>query len=176
VTRRLAKPRPVQGEQAPPPGCPPRSRVRRSSLRGTGGPDGWSPPTESGLQACYGKSPGDRALSMDPPRRRLVRLGWRRGRLRPLGQLGAVARLCTHPSGHQPRRASAYQRGQCASGGTPKTARARRDGSFVLRRLAAWIYDCAPRTPVVCVQEGGEARSTSNPRLPSVSRTRRLRS
>ncbi len=57
ATRRLAKPRPVQGEQAPPAGGPPRSRVRRSSRRETGGLDGWSPSTESGLQACYGEAP-----------------------------------------------------------------------------------------------------------------------
>jgi hypothetical protein len=37
--------------------------------------EGWSPKTESGLQACYGKSPGNGAFSMDPIRRRLVRLG-----------------------------------------------------------------------------------------------------
>ena len=36
--------------------------------------EGWSPSTESGLQACYGKSPGNGAFSMDPIRRRLVRL------------------------------------------------------------------------------------------------------
>ena len=66
ATRRLAKPRPVQGEQAPSPGGPPRSRVRRSSLRGTGSLDGWSPSTGSGLQACYGKSPGNGAFSIPP--------------------------------------------------------------------------------------------------------------
>jgi hypothetical protein len=38
--------------------------VRCSSHRGTGGLDGWSPSTESGLQACYGKSPGDGAFSI----------------------------------------------------------------------------------------------------------------
>jgi hypothetical protein len=32
---------------------PPRSRVRCSSRRATGGLERWSPPTESGLQACY---------------------------------------------------------------------------------------------------------------------------
>jgi hypothetical protein len=31
--------------------------VRRTSLRETGGRDGWSSSTESGLQACYGKAP-----------------------------------------------------------------------------------------------------------------------
>ena len=48
VTRRLAKPRPVQGEQAPPrrPAEEPGSRT-----------DGWSPSTESGLQACYREAP-----------------------------------------------------------------------------------------------------------------------
>src|SRR6266545_5207221 len=40
--------------------------------------DGWSPKTESGLQVCYGKSPGNGAFSMDPIRRRLVRLAPRR--------------------------------------------------------------------------------------------------
>ena len=30
--------------------------MRRSSLRETGGQDGWSPSTESGLQVCYGKT------------------------------------------------------------------------------------------------------------------------
>jgi hypothetical protein len=37
---------------------------------------------ESGLQACYGKSPGNGAFSIDPIRRRLVRLAPRRARLR----------------------------------------------------------------------------------------------
>jgi hypothetical protein len=46
ATRRLAKPRPVQGEQAPRSGGPPRSRVSCTER--------WSPSTESGLQACYG--------------------------------------------------------------------------------------------------------------------------
>ena len=48
ATRRLAKPRPVQGEQAPSkrPAEEPGSRT-----------EGWSPATESGLQACYGKNP-----------------------------------------------------------------------------------------------------------------------
>ena len=45
---------------------------------GNRGLDGWSPSTESGLQACYGKSPGNGAFSMDPIRRRLVRLTPRR--------------------------------------------------------------------------------------------------
>jgi len=47
ATRRLAKPRPVQGEQAPSkrPAEEPGSRT-----------EGWSPATESGLQACYGKT------------------------------------------------------------------------------------------------------------------------
>ncbi len=55
ATRRLAKPRPVQGEQAPLSGGPPRSRVRCSSHRETGGLDGWSPSTESGLWPAKGK-------------------------------------------------------------------------------------------------------------------------
>jgi len=38
--------------------------VRRSSLRATVGLERWSPKTESGLQACYGKSPGNGAFSM----------------------------------------------------------------------------------------------------------------
>jgi hypothetical protein len=49
ATRRLAKPRPVQGEQAPSRGGPPRSRVSCT--------EGWSPSTESGLQACYRRAP-----------------------------------------------------------------------------------------------------------------------
>ena len=55
ATRRLAKPRPVQGEQVPP---------RRPAEEPGSCTDGWSPPTESGLQACYGKSPGNGAFSM----------------------------------------------------------------------------------------------------------------
>ena len=45
--------------------CPPRSRVRRSSRRETAGLERWSSKTESGLQACYGKSPGNGAFSSD---------------------------------------------------------------------------------------------------------------
>ncbi len=56
ATRRLAKPRPVQGEQAPLPGGPAEEPGSRK--------DGWSPSTESGLQACYGKSPGNGAFSI----------------------------------------------------------------------------------------------------------------
>src|SRR5439155_1644822 len=37
--------------------CPPRGRVRRSSRQATGGLEGWSPLTESGLQACYREAP-----------------------------------------------------------------------------------------------------------------------
>jgi hypothetical protein len=48
--------------------------VRRSSRRETDGLERWSSKTESGLQVCYGKSPGNGAFSMDPIRRRLVRL------------------------------------------------------------------------------------------------------
>ena len=55
VTRRLAKPRPVQGEQAPP-----RRPVEEPGSRR----DGWSPSTESGLQACYGKPPHTRGFSI----------------------------------------------------------------------------------------------------------------
>jgi hypothetical protein len=63
---------------------PPRNRVRRI--------EGWSPSTESGLQACYGKSPGNGAFSMDPIRRRLVRLAPRRADCgRPRGGLTAVS-------------------------------------------------------------------------------------
>jgi len=58
VTRRLAKPRPVQGEQAPP-----RRPVKEPGSR----KDGWSPSTESGLQACYGESPGNGAFSIRVP-------------------------------------------------------------------------------------------------------------
>jgi hypothetical protein len=39
----------VQGEQGPHSGCPP---MGPGSCR-----EGWSPSTESGLQACYGKAP-----------------------------------------------------------------------------------------------------------------------
>ena len=45
---------------------------------GTAGLDGWPPTTESGLQACYGKSPGNGAFSIEAIRRRLVRLAPRR--------------------------------------------------------------------------------------------------
>src|SRR4029453_19055857 len=47
---------------------------RWPSRREIDGLEGWSPSTESGLQACYGKSPGNGAFSMDPIRRQLVRL------------------------------------------------------------------------------------------------------
>ena len=58
ATRRLAKPRPVQGEQAPSrrPAEEPGSRTER-----------WSPETESGLQACYWKSPDTGALPIIGP-------------------------------------------------------------------------------------------------------------
>src|SRR4051812_47361938 len=46
ATRRLAKPRPVQGEQVP---------LRRPAEEPGSCRDGWSPSTESGLQACYRK-------------------------------------------------------------------------------------------------------------------------
>ena len=36
--------------------------------------EGWSPSTESGLQACYGKSPGNGAFSMLVVRREIVRV------------------------------------------------------------------------------------------------------
>src|SRR5215831_20901227 len=48
ATRRLAKPHPVQGEQGP----PTQPAEGPGSCR-----EGWSPPTESGLQACYRKTP-----------------------------------------------------------------------------------------------------------------------
>src|SRR3954447_13616321 len=65
ATRRLAKPRPVQGEQAP---------LRRPAEESGSCTDGWSPSTESGLQACYGKSPGNGAFSIQSFRRVLVLL------------------------------------------------------------------------------------------------------
>src|SRR3954447_21092516 len=65
ATRRLSKPRPVQGEQAP---------LRRPAEESGSCTDGWSPSTESGLQACYGKSPGNGAFSIQSFRRVLVLL------------------------------------------------------------------------------------------------------
>src|SRR3954471_24550037 len=53
ATRRLAKPRPVQGEQVP---------LTRPAEEPGSCTDGWSPPTKSGLQACYGESPGNRGF------------------------------------------------------------------------------------------------------------------
>src|SRR3954467_431398 len=59
ATRRLAKPRPVQGEQAPP---------RRPAEELGSCTDGWSPSTESGLQACYREAPA--AVLLHGPGRR----------------------------------------------------------------------------------------------------------
>ena len=54
ATRRLAKPHPVQGEQGPP----------TLPAEGPGScKEGWSPPTESGLQACYG-NPANAGVSI----------------------------------------------------------------------------------------------------------------
>src|SRR3954447_20925805 len=55
ATRRLAKPRPVQGEQAP---------LRRPAEEPGSCTDGWSPSTKSGLQACYGKASRKRGFSI----------------------------------------------------------------------------------------------------------------
>jgi ubiquinone/menaquinone biosynthesis C-methylase UbiE len=40
--------------------------VHRSSRRATGGQEGWSPSTESGLQACYRKAPHLRGFPIQP--------------------------------------------------------------------------------------------------------------
>ena len=99
----------MQGEQAPPSGCPPRSRVRRSSFRGTGSLDGWSPKTESGLQACYGKSPGKRGFFYGPdspatrqaaPRRARRRSRWNRSARSPGRRLLRLCRLRAAPRGN----------------------------------------------------------------------------
>src|SRR3954452_8403999 len=46
---------------------PAESRVGGTSGPATGRPDGWPSTTESGLQACYGTSPGNGACSMRGP-------------------------------------------------------------------------------------------------------------
>src|SRR5262249_25763766 len=48
---------------------PAESRVGGTSGPATGRQDGWPSTTESGLQACYGTSPGDRACSISDPER-----------------------------------------------------------------------------------------------------------
>ena len=83
ATRRLAKPRPVQGEQAP---------LRRPAEEPGSCRDGWSPSTESGLQACYGKSPGNGAFSMVTFRYGLVTLRVKQLSAVSLEPLGAGAR------------------------------------------------------------------------------------
>jgi hypothetical protein len=55
ATRRLAKPRPVQGEQVP---------LTRPAEEPGSCTDGWSPSTKSGLQACYGKPSQTRGFSI----------------------------------------------------------------------------------------------------------------
>jgi hypothetical protein len=88
--------------------------VRRSSRRGIGGLDGWSHSTESGLQACYGKSLGNGAFSMGPIRRRLGRLAAAAGLTAvSVEPLGAVARRgLTGPTGYEPLRESEVPRPQ----------------------------------------------------------------
>jgi hypothetical protein len=52
----------VQGEQAPLVGCPPRSRVRCSSRRETGGLDGWSSLDKIRLTGLLRKKPRKRGF------------------------------------------------------------------------------------------------------------------